>query len=120
MERTRKTAKGGRMRPLMATAKAVIVYSHITKDPEVCGGRACIDGTRIRVLDIVGLHRRGMKAEDMLKTYASQLTLAQVYAALSYAYDHPDEIEAALEEDRRVADQIEHDRAEHSKRRSTR
>lgn len=104
----------------MATAKAAIVSSHITKDPEVCGGRACIDGTRIRVLDLVGLHRRGVKPEGMLKAYASDLTLAQVYAALSYAYDHPDEIDAALEEDRRVADEMEHDRAGHARRRSIR
>jgi uncharacterized protein (DUF433 family) len=102
---------------VMATAKAT-GYSHITKDPEVCGGRACIDGTRIRVLDIVGLHRRGVKPEDMLTTYASPLTLAQVYAALAYAHDHPDEIEAAFEEDRRVAEKIERDREEYLKGRS--
>ena len=42
----------------MATA-AKTVYSHITKDPEVCGGRACIDGTRIRVADIACLQREG-------------------------------------------------------------
>ena len=38
----------------MATA-AKTVYSHVTKDPEVCGGKACIDGTRIRVMDIEAL-----------------------------------------------------------------
>ena len=42
----------------MATA-AKHVYSHITKDPEVCGGRATIDGTRIRVLDIASLMHQG-------------------------------------------------------------
>jgi uncharacterized protein (DUF433 family) len=103
----------------MATA-AKTVYSHITKDPEVCGGRACIDATRIRVLDIVGLHRRGVKPEDMLHAYGSELTLAQVHAALSYAYDHPDEIDAAIEEDRGVAERIERDRDEYLKRRSAR
>ena len=41
----------------MATA-AKTVYSHVTKDPEVCGGKACIDGTRIRVVDIVSLKRQ--------------------------------------------------------------
>lgn len=33
-------------------------YSHVTKDRGVCGGRACIDGTRIRVMDIAGLRVR--------------------------------------------------------------
>jgi uncharacterized protein (DUF433 family) len=50
----------------MATAPlATIAYPHISKTPGVCGGKACIDSTRIRVMDIVGLHQRGLKAEDM-------------------------------------------------------
>ncbi len=64
----------------MATAT---VYSHITKDPEVCGGKACVDGTRVRVLDLVCLMRQGLSPEEMLGAYPS-LNLAQVYAALSY------------------------------------
>ena len=75
------------------------VYSHITKDADVCGGVACIDGTRIRVMDIVSLKRRGETPEQMLEVYPS-LGLAQIHAALSYSYEHPEEIEAAFEEDR--------------------
>ena len=82
----------------MATA-AKTVYSHITKDPEICGGKACIDGTRIRVVDIVSLKRQGYAPEKMLEAYPA-LNLAQVYAALSYSYEHPEEIEASFEEDR--------------------
>ncbi len=92
----------------MATAKAVTAsYPHIEKTPGVCGGKACIEGTRIRVLDIWGLHRRGYKAEKMLNVYAVPLTLAQVHAALAYAYDHPEEIEAALEAERRSAAEVD-------------
>ncbi len=91
----------------MATA-AKLVYSHITKDPEVCGGRATIDSTRIRVVDIWSLKQRGLTAEQMLGEYP--LTLAQVHAALSYAYENLGEIEAALTEDDRVAERIQHDR----------
>ena len=109
------------MNVAMASASASArAYPHIEKTPNVCGGRACIEGTRIRVVDIIGLHRRGVKPEDMLNTYASPLTLAQVYAALAYAYDHPEEIEAAIEEDREVSEKIERDRDEYLKRRSTR
>jgi uncharacterized protein (DUF433 family) len=94
----------------MATA-AKTVYSHITKDPEVCGGRACIDGTRIRVVDIACLQREGYTPEKMLEVYPS-LNLAQVHAALAYYYDHSEEIESALQEDREVADKIERDRTD--------
>jgi uncharacterized protein (DUF433 family) len=98
----------------MATA-AKTVYSHITKDPEVCGGRACIDGTRFRVMDVVSLHRRGHTPEKILESHPS-LNLAQVHAALSYYYENPREIEAAFEEDRKIGERIEHDRADFFKK----
>lgn len=88
------------MYAVMATTAQV--YAHISKDPEVCGGRACIDGTRIRVMDIVGLHQHGYAPETMLNVYATPLTLAQVYAALTYYYDHPEEIEASFKKDEEV------------------
>jgi len=91
----------------MATA-ATTVYSHITKDPEVCGGKACIDGTRIRVLDIVALLRQGQAPEQMRAAYPS-LNLAQIHAALSYSYEHSQEIDASFAEDR--AWEAEHERA---------
>lgn len=50
---------------VMATA-AKTVYAHITKDPKVCGGKACLDNTRIRVMDIVELQREGKRPEEML------------------------------------------------------
>src|SRR5688572_19163190 len=98
--------------PAMATAT---VYSHITKDPEVCGGRACIDGTRIRVLDIVCLQRQGLPPEKVIEVYPP-LNLAQVHAALSYYYENPQEIESALEEDRQAAERIETARADFLRR----
>lgn len=103
----------------MATAKATAVYSHITKDPEVCGGRACIDGTRIRVADLVCLQRQGHPPEKMLEVYPS-LNLAQVYAALSYYHENSQEIERALEEDREVGERIERERADFLQKRSAR
>jgi uncharacterized protein (DUF433 family) len=91
----------------MATAKPVPAsYPHIEKTPGVCGGKACIEGTRIRVLDIWGLHRRGYQPQKMLNVYAVPLTLAQVHAALAYAYDHPEEIEEALEAERTSAAEV--------------
>jgi len=37
----------------MTTASKIVASAQITKDPRVCGGNACIDNTRIRVIDIV-------------------------------------------------------------------
>jgi uncharacterized protein (DUF433 family) len=87
-----------------------MVYSHITKDPEICGGRACIDGTRVRVLDLVALEYGGQSPAQIQGAYPN-LSLAQVYAGLSYAHEYPQEIEAQLDEDRRLAERIDRDRA---------
>ena len=72
------------------------IYTHITKDPDVCGGRACIDDTRIRVMDIVELQREGYTPDKMLDVFAVPLTLAQVHAALAYYYDHTKEVDNAF------------------------
>jgi uncharacterized protein (DUF433 family) len=96
---------------VMATARAAVgAYPHIQKTPGVCGGKACIDGTRIRVLDIVGLRQRGFEPEEMLNMYAVPLSLAQVHAALAYYYDHPDEIEASIREGPKLVARIRRDR----------
>ena len=99
----------------MATP-ATIVYAHITHNPKVLGGRACIDNTRIRVLDIVQLLREGKKPEEMLNVFAVPLTLAQVHAALAYYYDHPDEIEQAYRDSERWEAEYERERAEYLSR----
>jgi uncharacterized protein (DUF433 family) len=91
------------------------VYSHIAKDPEVCGGRACIDGTRIRVMDIVALLEEGYAPEKMLNVFAVSLTLAQVHAALAYYYDHKEEIEAFFAEQDQAEKDHERKRARYLK-----
>ncbi len=104
----------------MATVP-VAAYPHITKTPGVCGGRACIDGTRIRVMDIVVLLEKGMMPEAMRTHYSSRpLTLAEVHSALAYYYDHRDELDGDFEEDRRA--EAEHDgkREEYLRRRASR
>ena len=80
----------------MARAAKTLSFSHITKTPEVCGGQPVIDDTRVRVMNIAALHKEGKTPEQMLVEYPS-LNLAQGHAALSYYYDHTEEIDAALQ-----------------------
>ena len=94
------------------------VYPHITKVMGVCGGRPCIDGTRVRVLNIVYLLREGYTPEQMLKQYPS-LSLAQVHAALAYYYDHKEEIESYIKEDEAWDERYERERAEYLSKRSS-
>ena len=66
---------------------------HIEKTPGVCGGRACIAGHRVRVMDIVAWHeKRGYCPDEIVEMFPG-ITLADVYAALAYYFDHRQEIE---------------------------
>lgn len=85
----------------MATA-AKAVFSHITKDPRVCGGAACIDDTRIRVMDIVQAQSEGKTPEQIQDLFAVKLSLAQVYSALAYADENREEIEVQYAEHERA------------------
>jgi len=88
----------------MATAAATTPFPHITTDAQVCHGRACIAGTRIRVMDIVAAHEQGVSPTELQDYFATRaLTLAEIYAALAYYNDHKHEIEADFAEAERVA-----------------
>ena len=89
----------------MATA-AKTVYSHITKQRGVRGGKACIDDTRISVADVVALLKQGLDDRRILQQYSS-LNLAQVHAAISYFYENLEEVEADLAEDDNAEDEHE-------------
>ncbi len=100
----------------MATA-AKVVYSHITKQPGVRGGKACVDATRIAVVDVVALVKQGLADQRIVERYPS-LNLAQVHAAISYYYDNRNELDADLAEDDDA--ELEHERrkAEYLSRRA--
>ncbi len=57
---------------------------HITVDPEVCHGRACITGTRILVATILDNLAAGLSPEEIARSYPS-LTGESVQAAVRYA-----------------------------------
>jgi uncharacterized protein (DUF433 family) len=69
----------------------------------------------VRVKNVVALLQEGKTPEEMLVQYPD-LSLAQVHAALLYYYDHPAEIEAALEEEEEWEAQHEQLKAEHLER----
>lgn len=57
---------------------------HITVDPSVCHGRACIKGTRIMVSVVLDNLAAGLSEEEILKSYPS-LTRQDIHAAIAYA-----------------------------------
>ena len=88
----------------MSTATTQTV---ITRTPGVCGGKARLDGHRIRVQDIVMDYEwNGLSPDEICQQYPS-ITLAQVHAALSYYYEHRDEIQADLASERLAVEQFQ-------------
>jgi len=88
----------------MAAATKTI-YAHVTKDPAVAGGSACIDSTRIRVIDVVQAQREGYTPAQIQTLFAVELTLAQVYSALAYADENRQEVQADYAEQVRAFDE---------------
>ncbi len=67
------------------------LMDRITINPEQCGGRPCIRGMRIRVVDILDLFAAGLSAEQILEEMPD-LEMEDLQAALQYAarrLDHP-------------------------------
>jgi uncharacterized protein (DUF433 family) len=74
------------------------VLGHIDMTPGVVGGKPRIAGHRITVQNIVVWHERlGRGADEIATEY--DLSLADVYAALTYYYDHREEIDRAIRAD---------------------
>ena len=82
-----------------------ISIEHIEKTPAVCGGDPVISGHHLRVMDVVVWHEReGYGAEEVAGMFG--ITLAEVYAALAYYFDHREEIETELRRDEEVIKRI--------------
>ena len=71
--------------------QTVELMDRITVNPDQCGGRPCIRGMRIRVIDILDLLAAGLSA-DQVVAELPDLELADISAALRFAsrrLDHP-------------------------------
>ena len=55
----------------------------ITINPDQCGGRPCIRGTRLRVTDVLELLAAGASFAEILEDYP--IERADIVAALQYA-----------------------------------
>lgn len=82
------------------------IREHVEIVPGESGPKARIAGHRIRVQDVALWHEKlGMSADEIVYQYPT-ITLADVYAGLAYYWDHRDEIERAIGEERAVVDEF--------------
>lgn len=78
-------------------------YPHIEIDAK---GVACIDGMRTRVIDIA-MDRIAYKWDaDEIQRQHPHLSLAQIYSALAYYYDHQEQLDREIADRQRTADEF--------------
>ena len=72
-----------------------IAKNIIVSTPGTCGGKPRIDGHRITVENIAIWHERmGWSVDEICSQY--ELSLGQVYAALSYYFEYREEIDQRI------------------------
>jgi uncharacterized protein (DUF433 family) len=74
-----------------ATGQTVELMDRITVNPDQCGGRPCVRGMRIRVIDVLDLLAAGLSAAQVVEELPD-LEPADVTACLRFAsrrLDHP-------------------------------
>src|SRR5882672_1971586 len=88
---------------------STVTYPHIEINAD---GVALISGTTTKVIEIVQDHlAHHWHAEDICRQYP-YLSLAQVHAALTFYYDHEQELDKEVERRRRTVADIKTARAD--------
>lgn len=67
------------------------IAERITVNPDQCGGRPCIRGMRIRVVDVLDLFASGLGFNEVLQELPD-LEMADLWAVMKFAaqrLDHP-------------------------------
>lgn len=59
---------------------------HVSVDPEICHGQACLRGTRIMVSVVLDNLAAGMTEEEIVRSYPA-VTREAIRAAIAYAAD---------------------------------
>ena len=85
----------------LLTQSLANTWSGIEKTPGVCGGNACIAGTRIPVWVLVNARRLGVGESELLQDYPS-LQAADLVNAWTYAEIYSQDIELAIRENEEI------------------
>ena len=72
-------------------------HIHMTVKEGVCGGTPIVRGTRTSVANVAGYYRLGLSPEDIQRELP-HLTLAQIFDALAFYFDHVKEVDLEMEQ----------------------
>jgi uncharacterized protein (DUF433 family) len=80
-------------------ADSIDIATLVVKSPDTLGGRPRLAGTRLSVQRVAGWYKQGLNAEEICDRIGT-VTLAQVYAALTYYHSNRQEIEGYLADEK--------------------
>jgi len=75
-----------------------IVHPYIASRSDIGAGRPIIAGTRTRVANIVTYYKHGFSPEELAREFP-HLSLSQIHDALSYYYEHRQDIDHEIDEE---------------------
>ncbi|MCR4293727.1 MAG: DUF433 domain-containing protein [Candidatus Kuenenia sp.] len=84
-------------------------HCHITTRKDISGGKPIIKGTRTSVSHIAGYYLLGLSPEE-IKKELPYLSMAQIFDALAFYFDHREEMDKDTEQDmeEKVASEYSH------------
>ena len=86
-------------------ATETVLDRHIVVTPGVAGGKPRVVGHRITVQNIVIWHEwMGLGADEIAAEH--NLALSDIYASLTYYYDHRDQIDEAIQTDQAFVEEL--------------
>jgi uncharacterized protein (DUF433 family) len=83
-----------------------IQSKYVVSDQGICNGQPRIAGTRLKIQGIALEYERLGWTPDQICENHPGITLAQVHAALSYYYDHREEIDLAIHNDKEFSERL--------------
>ena len=89
----------------MSARPPVKISRLLVSRPGIRGGRPCLAGTAMSVHAVAARHMQGMSAEQILDQFPD-LDLGRIHAALAYYYANKEQIEADLEAERRLGEEL--------------
>jgi uncharacterized protein (DUF433 family) len=75
-----------------------VLMRYVTSDPDVLQGEPIIAGTIVAVRDIVQLWESGVKPEAIVGALFDRVTIAQIFDALSFYADYPEQVNVWIEQ----------------------
>ena len=75
-----------------------VLHPYVVSREDIAGGKPIITGTRTRVSTVIAYYRLGYSPEELAREFP-HLTLSQIHDALSFYYEHREQIDKEIDEE---------------------